>query len=384
MYQSRNAQHEPIFVGGVVTVVGFCLLLLLVVPTTSYGQLQSGAQRATAVQELNRRFPGASRRALDEHVLIERLLASSARIDSAEFDGVVHAISANAVISANSCGNVNEYPHQLSFSMPNTSPMTAPLDRLDYSLTEEERRTTEGRFWSGIPYIAEISGKIRTKAIRACIEHWSAVDWIGSIVDGHLEVWIRLETSQLTATVPNSWPKTTPLVKTRRINEYKYDSAPRVGPLAGVVGWIDQWDWDHPGADITIKDLHNGWSYLIVQLKPELEGNRFTYVVTDVSWLSNPPGGFFMGSHVSTALFPDTDLGLFNQLPSLRERILTFNTTKKESIRQFVSQIFNSSSVKSRVTGALIEKVRSKIPAGATLTRLFVSGDHITFSYSLP
>ncbi len=364
-------------------VVGVSLLMLVVMPSLSLAQpnpatgpvLRQTPPPLPSLTEQQRTAQEAEQRTL------QNLLARSVRIDDPAFTGIVQRALAGVRLSANSCGNVNEYPHKVTLSLPNLAAIEQPLDRLEYGLTPDEKNTTEGAFWSGIPYIAAVEGTLRTRRIRACVEHWEALEWGGSVAQEHLLVGFRLETAQLTSTAPNSFPRTTPLIKTRRMIEYKYSSVANV-PGVSLLGWMDLWDWNNVGADITIRDYHNGVTSVLIELQPALEDGRLTYGVVKVNWLS--PEGAFMSSHTPTAFYPAGDFGLFQQVPSLQQRILQYNSSKRESFTQFVAAAFDGSVVKARLSDALNTYVTSSAPAGARLTDILWSGSSLRVLYSQP
>jgi len=320
------------------------------------------------------------------HNAIESLLATRAiKIDSALFGSILNQVLAGIHLSANSCGNTNDQPHRMRLSLPHIVVIEQPLNRLEYSLTAAERSATEGSTWSGIPYVAQVGTTMRTKRIRACVEYWHALEWSGEVAENHMQVLFRVETAQLSSNTPNSFPKTTPLIKTRRIIEYKFTSGtdlPVVGSSPALLGWRDLWEWNHVGADITIKDYHNGWTYIIVDLKPVLQGGSISYGVTSVTWLS--PEGSFRSSHVPTVVFPDIDLSLFQQVPSLKQQILEYNQRERKAFTDFVARAFDTSEVKSLISGAINTYVTNKLPAGARITEIIESESSMNFIYSQP
>jgi hypothetical protein len=304
----------------------------------------------------------------------------SVMITSAEVDGLVKGFFSDAQFTANSCGNVNATPHQMKFGKAGVAPLVQPLGRLEYNLTESEKRKTIGNYWSGIPLIASQSGQLRTKTVRACTEYWTPELWIGEVKAGKLRVQIKLHTLQKSATVPGSFPKTTPLVKTRRIVEHNVSQsdAPIVGGVLAVAGWRDAWDWKHPYADATIKDYHNGQSWLTVELSPGVANGAVTYDVVGTAWQMT--GGGFMNSH-SIGDIGDTDFLLFNQLPGLQGRILAFNESSKKTISSFAASVFKKADVKSLLSQALLNLAKQKVPSGSIITNVKGEGSGIRVSY---
>jgi len=142
-----------------------------------------------------------------------------------------------------------------------------------------------------------------------------------------------------------------------------------IGCLAGVLGWNDLFDWANPYADATIKDYANGQSFLIVTLIPSISNNGLSYEVANVEWLSQ--GGRFANTYSTSLNYPGSDFGLFTQVPSLRTKILNFNESRKEDIREFVISIFNNSSIKSLLSEALTNLFRQRVPANVSIKDIY-------------
>jgi hypothetical protein len=308
-------------------------------------------------------------------------LPNSVPITSSDFGTLTKTFFSDARLTANSCGNVNDYPHQMRFSKPGVATRTSPLGRMDYGLTEDEKKKTTGNFWSGIPLIATQSGQLRTKTIRACIQYWTPELWMGSVANGQMKIQIKVHTIQTGVTVPGSMPVTTPLVKTRRIVEHSYtqSDAPVVGAVLGLLGWMDTWDWKHPYADATIFDYHNGQSWLNVVLSPAFVNGSITYNVVSAAW--EMTGGRFMHSHTIAPSFKDIDFGLFAQLPDLPGRILAYNESCKELIRSFVVSVLDQADVKALLSQGLLNLARQKMPSGSVITEVRGAGDNIQVYY---
>ena len=305
----------------------------------------------------------------------------SISITSSDFGTLTKTFFSNAILSANSSGNVNDYPHQMLFSKPGVAKQTSPLGRVEYNLTEDEKKRTTGNFWSGIPLIAMQSGRLRTKTIRASVQYWTPELWLGSVTNGQMRIQIKFHTIQRGVTVPNSMPLTTPLVKTRRIVEHSYtkSDAPVVGDVLPLFKWMNTWNWQHPYADATIFDYHNGQSWLNVVLSPGFVNGSITYSVVSAEW--EMTGGRFMHSHTIAASFKNVDFGLFEQLPNLQGRILAYNESCKESILSFVRSVLNQADVKALLSQGLLNLARQKLPIGSTITKLRGDGGNILVYY---
>ena len=286
-----------------------------------FDSLNISLERATlpSIEELSVALPNCKRDDLktwlDKMNPYNRLT-----ISSKDFTRIAHGVFYNAKLIANSCGNINDNPHEIRFSKETLPTIKKPLNRLSYTLTSNEKNATLSSSFSGIPLIATIETEMRTKNVRACASHWYGKIWRGAIKDGKLQVTILMRSKQNTSNIPGAFFDIAPLIKTSRKLEYKYTSLPYIGSLAEVIGWQDLWKWKHPYAQATIKDYQNGWSRIIVTLYPIVENNRITYQLLDVEWISNGERSLF--SYETSLAFPGSDFGLFTQVPSLEPKVI--------------------------------------------------------------
>jgi|MudIll2142460700_1097286.scaffolds.fasta_scaffold16433_2 hypothetical protein len=305
-------------------------------------------------------------------------------ISSADMGNLVNSFFSGTKFMANSAGNINDYPHRIEFNKSGMAPLVWPLGRMEYNLTDAEKVATTGEYWSGLPGLGLSQGKIRTKTIRSSLEHWVPEVWSGLIENYQIKISLKFKSLQLTATgVAGAFPQTTPLTKTRRIVENNPTAITGV-PFADIlsyVGWMDTWDWIHPLADTTIKDHHNGQTFLNITLSPSYLNNAITYNLVNITWYSTPVGGAFMSSHTASSPYPDYDFELFNQVPTLKDRILSYNTYSKEVIRNFTTTLFNNTDFKTILSASLTDLARQKLPSGAQIKSVLAGSNYITVVY---
>jgi len=303
---------------------------------------------------------------------------------------VIRTFSTSSFLSFNSCSEDSrswKMEYRTSGGPLRRSPLTRPLaGGATYLLNEDEMKRTEMSSWSGIPWVAEVSGGIRTNKARACIHNWRATDWRGEVDNGRLIIMIRMGSEQI-STVPTARASTDPMIKTLRMYQYKVVDIPSFFPAffqeaaeatIGVGTWKDypMFTWSNPFSDMSIRDLHNVGGRFVVSLIPEAVDGQLTYSVGDVQWVANAK--VFAGSH-DTREYPDQlDFQLFTKVPELESAIERYNEQSIDSgMRSFVATVFEHQSVKSTLSNQLTAYVKRNAPNDIPLRYLIPRDDRI-------
>ena len=239
------------------------------------------------------------------------------RLYSSDFRSVVSGVFSGAYLRAESCGG-KDVNRKTTINVPNSYFREEPLARLDYALTEQEKKDSQAALKTPDGY-----DDWRSSKIRACVDDLRSRPWNGSVGNGKFKVTLT--------------PQSLMIIKTRSIKEAK--------GLLGI-GWNDHPnDWSDPQADENCPDYRISGE-IVVLLTPVTDSVNLSYGDVDVRW-----------SFYSTLTGWANRYGVTD--PLIASKILTYKDSVLEILRQRTLAMFSDGQVRARVSEALTRIVKS-------------------------
>ena len=239
------------------------------------------------------------------------------RLYSSDFQSVVSGVFSGAYLRAESCGG-RDVNRKTTINVPNSYFREEPLARLDYALTEQEKKDSQAALKTPDGY-----DDWRASKIRACVDDLRSRPWEGSIEQGRFKVSLTFQSLMI--------------ILTREIKEVK--------GLLGI-GWNDDPnDWSDPRADEHCPNYRISGT-IVILLTPVTDSAHLSYGDVDVRW------SFYRELTGWTNLYGVRD-------PLIASKVLAYKDSVLEILRQRTLALFSDGQVRARVSEALTRIVKS-------------------------